>query len=425
MTRRPIRNLRWWIIGLVMLGTTVNYLARSSLGAAAPTLTKELNFTTQEYSYVVAGFQLAYTAVQPFAGYILDLLGTKVGLFVFAIGWSLANMAHGLAGGWVSLAFFRALLGISEGAVIPASMKAVSEWFPDKERSVATGWFNIGTAVGAMIAPPLVVWCILAGSWQLAFFVTGAIGLVWAGAWWFGYRSPREHPRISEEELAYIEAGQHRPAGPVDTRRPSWLSIARERKFWAIALPRFLADPAWQTFTFWIPLYLSTVRGMDLKQIAIFAWLPFLAADMGSIIGGYLSPFLMRTFGASLITARKLTVLSGAVLMIGPACISFAPDAYWAIALFCVGGFAHQMLSGALITLSADLFPHHQVATANGMTGTAAWTGGLLFSLLVGALASTIGYNPLFVCLAIFDLVGAVLVFSLLRERHLQRADRA
>jgi ACS family hexuronate transporter-like MFS transporter len=416
--RRTIKHLRWWIIGLVMLGTTMNYLARSSLAAAAPTLTKELALTTQEYSYVVAGFQLAYTAVQPFAGYLLDLLGTKLGLFLFAIGWSLANMMHGFANGWFSLACFRALLGLSEGAVIPASLKAVSEWFPDKERSVATGWFNIGAAFGSMLAPPLVVWCILAGSWKLAFLVTGALGLVWAGAWWFGYDIPRHHPHIRPEELAYIEAGQHRPAVPANARRPSWLPIARQRKFWAIALPRFLADPAWQTFTFWIPLYLSSVRGMDLKQIAAFAWLPFLAADVGSIVGGYLSPLLMR-LGASLIRARQLTVLSGACLMIGPACISVAPDAYWAIALFCVGGFAHQMLSGALITLSADLFPHHQVATAAGMAGTSAWTGGLLFSLLVGALAGTIGYNPLFVCLAIFDLVGAMLIFSLLRQRDL------
>ncbi|CAN7289491.1 MFS transporter [Phenylobacterium sp. LjRoot225] len=414
---RPIRHLRWWIIAMVMVGTAVNYLARSALGSAAPTLTKELDMSTQAYSYVVAAFQLAYTIVQPLAGWILDVLGAKVGLFVFAIGWSLANMAHALATGWPSLAVYRGLLGVFEGAVIPAGMKAVSDWFPDKERSVATGWFNIGTAIGSMIAPPLVVWCILVGSWRLAFIVTGAVGLVWAALWLAFYRRPQEHSRISPEELAYIEAGQAPDAAPAEgPRRPSWITIARTRNFWAIALPRFLADPAWQTFNFWIPLYLVTVRGMDLKQIAAFAWLPFLAADLGSIFGGYLSPALMRFGGVSLLTARKLTILTGSVLMIGPACIAFAPNAYWAIALFCVGGFAHQILSGALITLSADVFPKHQVATATGMAGTAAWTGGLLFSLLVGALATTIGYNPLFVCLAIFDLIGAALVFSLLRK---------
>ena len=413
---RPIRHLRWWIIGLVMVGTAVNYLARSALGSAAPTLTKELSMSTQAYSYVVAAFQLAYTIVQPLAGWILDLLGAKVGLFVFAIGWSLANMAHALATGWPSLAVYRGLLGVFEGAVIPAGMKAVSDWFPDKERSVATGWFNVGTAVGGMLAPPLVVWCILAGSWRLAFVVTGAIGLVWAALWFAFYRRPQEHPRITPQELAYIEAGQTPDVPLPETgRRSGWKTLLGDRNLWAIALPRFLADPAWQTFNFWIPLYLVTVRHMDLKQIAAFAWLPFLAADLGSIAGGYLSPALMR-LGVPLLTARKLTILTGSVLMIGPACIAFAPNAYWAIALFCVGGFAHQVLSGTLITLSADVFPKHQVATATGMAGTAAWTGGLLFSLLVGALATTIGYNPLFVCLAVFDLVGAAIVWSLLRK---------
>lgn len=419
---RTIRHLRWWIISLVMIGTAVNYLARSALGAAAPTLTKELDMSTQAYSYVVASFQLAYTIVQPIAGWLLDLLGAKVGLTIFAVGWSLANMAHALATGWPMLAGFRGLLGVFEGAVIPAAMKTVSDWFPAKERSIATGWFNIGTALGGMIAPPLVIWCILQGSWQLAFVVTGGVGLVWAGLWAWFYHRPQQHPRITPEELAYIEAGQDRKsAEPASAKRPSWIAIAKTRRFWAIAIPRFLADPAWQTFNFWIPLYLVTVRGMDLKQIAAFAWLPFLAADLGSIAGGYLSPALMRFGGFSLLTARKLTVLTGAVLMIGPAMIGLAPNAYWAIALFCVGGFAHQVLSGTLITLSADVFPDSQVATATGMAGTAAWTGGLLFSLVVGALATTVGYNPLFVALAIFDLIGAAVLFALMRERRAAR----
>lgn len=393
----------------------MNYLARSSLGAAAPTLVKELGLSTQQYSYVVGGFQLAYTIIQPIAGFLLDLLGTKLGLLIFAVGWSLANMAHGLAGGWRGLMGFRALLGLFEGAVIPAGLKVVGEWFPDKERSVATGWFNVGTAVGSIIAPPLVVWCILVGSWRLAFLVTGGVGLVWALAWWLGYHRPQEHPRISPEELAYIEAGQDREPDTI-SRKPSWGLIARTRRFWAMAIPRFLAEPAWQTFTFWIPLYLVSVRGMDLKQIALYAWLPFVAADLGSIVGGYLSPLFMNVFGASLVAARKYTVLTGALLMAGPACIFLAPNAYVAIALFSVGGFAHQALSGALITLSTDLFPRSQVATATGMAGSAAWIGGLTFSLVVGALAKTVGYERLFACLVFFDLAGAAVLFALLRD---------
>jgi ACS family hexuronate transporter-like MFS transporter len=410
--KRTIGHLRWWIAGLALFGTMANYIARSALGAAAPTLVKTLHMSTQQYSYVVAAFQLAYTVVQPLAGFLLDLFGTRIGLVIFAVAWSLANMAHALATGWPSLAFFRGLLGLSEGAVIPAGLKAVAEWFPDKERSTAFGWVNAGTALGGMIAPPLVVGCILAGSWKLAFVVTGAIGLVWAVGWWAFYRTPQEHPAISPQELALIEAGQL-PSGPKPAKG-AWRTIAFSRAFWSTALPRFLAEPAWQTFNFWIPLYLVTVRGMNLKEIAIFAWLPFLAADMGSILGGYVSPVLMKFTGMKLFSARKLTVLMGATLMIGPACIGLAPDAYWAIGLFCIGGFAHQMLSGALTTLSADLFPRAMVGTASGMAGTVSWTGGLLFSLVVGALASAIGYNPLFAALAVFDLMGAAILFALL-----------
>jgi len=369
--------------------------------------------STAQYSYVVAAFQLAYTVVQPMAGIVLDLFGTRIGLTVFAVAWSLANMAHALATGWMSLAFFRGLLGLSEGAVIPAGLKAVAEWFPDRERSVAFGWVNAGTSLGGMIAPPLVVGCILAGSWQLAFLVTGGIGLVWAAGWFAFYRTPQTHSRIGPDERAHIEAGQSPSAGPA--ARGAWRAVLATRKFWATALPRFLSEPAWQTFNFWIPLYLVSVRHMDLKEIAMFAWLPFLAADLGSIVGGYVAPIVMRLTGATLFAARKFTVLSGAVLMLGPACIGLAANAYVAIALFCIGGFAHQLLSGALTTLSADLFPREQVATASGLAGTASWTGGLLFSLLVGQLAATIGYNPLFASLAALDLTGTAILFVLLR----------
>ena len=411
--RHPIGRLRWWIVGLALFGTTANYIARSALGSAAPTLVKTLHMSTAQYSYVVAAFQLAYTLVQPIAGIVLDLFGTRVGLTVFAVAWSLANMAHALATGWPSLAFFRGLLGLSEGAVIPAGLKAVAEWFPDRERSVAFGWVNAGTSLGGMIAPPLVIGCILAGSWQLAFLVTGGIGLVWAAGWFAFYRTPQTHSRIGPEERAYIEAGQSPSAGPA--ARGAWRTVLASRKFWATAVPRFLSEPAWQTFNFWIPLYLVSVRHMDLKEIAMFAWLPFLAADLGSIVGGYVAPVMMRLTGANLFAARKFTVLSGALLMLGPACIGLAPNAYVAIALFCLGGFAHQLLSGALTTLSADLFPREQVATASGLAGTASWTGGLLFSLLVGQLAAIIGYNPLFASLAAFDLAGAAILFVLLR----------
>lgn len=412
---RHIKGLRWWIIGLICLGTIINYLARNSLGVMAPQLKATLNFSTQEYSYIVGAFQLAYTIMQPVCGYVIDFLGLKAGFALFAVLWSLSSILHSAANSWQGLAFFRGLLGLNEAAAIPSGIKAVGEWFPAKERSVAVGWFNAGTSLGAMLAPPLIIYVALQSSWRWAFVVPGILGLVWAALWYFCYRSPREHALIGPEERQYIEDGQAK-AQPT-TAKPALKEIVFTKAFWAIALPRFLAEPAWQTFSFWIPLYLSTERGMDIKQIAMFAWLPFLTADLGGILGGYLSPFFMKYFKFKLINSRIAGIVLGAVCMIGPGCIGLVSSPYTAIALFCLGGFAHQMISALLNTLSTDVFKPNELATANGMTGMVSWIGGLSFSLVVGALASTIGYNPLFVCLTVFDLLGAIIVVSLLRNR--------
>jgi ACS family hexuronate transporter-like MFS transporter len=416
---RTVRSLRWWIIGLVCVGTILNYLARNSLGVLAPQLTHDLGLTTQQYSWVVGAFQLAYTVMQPICGAIIDSLGLKIGFALFAIAWSLANMAHGLAGGWLSLALFRGLLGLSEAAAIPAGVKTVSEWFPPKDRSVAIGYFNAGTSLGAMIAPPVVIWLSLAYGWRAAFVATGAVGLVWALAWYLLYDSPTRHRALRPEERARAAAEL---AAEPKTAHVSIAALLRQRLFWAIAIPRFLAEPAWQTFSFWIPLYLAKERGMDLKEIALFAWLPFLAADAGGILGGYLSPFLMKRFRLGLLTSRAAGISLAAVLMIGPGCVGLAVSPYAAIALFCIGGFAHQIISVLINTLTTDVFPRDAVARANGLVGMFGWAGGLGFSLLIGALADSVGFAPLFSLLGIFDLAGAVILFSLLRPMRLDAA---
>jgi ACS family hexuronate transporter-like MFS transporter len=346
-------------------------------------------------------------------GYVLDFLGLKLGFALFAVAWSVANLLHAFATGWGSLAFFRGLLGLSEASAIPAGIKAISEWFPAKERSVAVGYFNAGTSLGALLAPPLVIWVLLQSSWQMAFVVTGALGFIFAVLWWLFYRSPKNHRLLTEKEHDYILAGQDSKATAEELKPPPVLEIISSARFWGIAIPRFLAEPAWQTFNFWIPLYLASERHMNLKDIAVFAWLPFLAADLGGIFGGYLSPFLMKYFKVKLIPSRIAGIALGAILMIGPGCIGLAASPYLAIGLFCIGGFAHQMISALLNTLCADVFDPHEVATANGLTGTASWTGGLTFTLVVGALATTIGYTPLFACLTLFDIVGAIVVITL------------
>lgn len=407
------RSARVRILLLVMVGTILNYVARNSLGALAPQLKTDLQITTQQYSYIVGAFQIAYTIMQPIGGMIIDRVGLTAGFALFALAWSLANMAHGFARGWISLAAFRGLLGMAEAAVIPAGMKTIGEWFPDRERSVATGWFNAGTAFGAVIAPVIAALVAKTYGWQAAFVVTGAMGLVFAAVWYRFYRSPDDASFVSAEELAEIKAGQR----PVPASATTIGAILSTPRYWAIAVPRFLAEPAWQTFSFWVPLYFAKERGWDLTEIALFAWVPFLAADAGGILGGYLAPWLQRWRGLTLEGSRIAGISLGAVLMIAPGCVGLVASPYLAIALLGIGGFAHQVISVLINTLSADVFPKTDIAKANGLVGMAGWTGGLLFSLAIGQFADTIGFAPLFACLGLFDLLGAIWLIAL--RRHL------
>ncbi len=322
-------------------------------------------------------------------------------------------MLHAAARSWPAFAVLRGLLGFAEGSANPAGMKATAEWFPASERGLAGGVYNIGASVGSMLAPPLVAWAILNYNWQSAFVVTGALGLLWVILWLFLYHSPKEHPRLSDQEALYISAGQEPQLA--DSRRPSILDIARAANFWGIALPRFLADPTWGTLTVWLPLYLNTARHMDLRQIALTAWLPFLAADLGCLFGGFLSGRLHRA-GMPLIDARRWTFTTGAVMMTGVAFVGMASSAAAALALLCLAGFAHQTLSVTVITMSSDLFKRSEVATVAGMAGTFGNLGILVFSLAIGGLVTTVGYSPFFICLGVLDLIGAAILWSVVKD---------
>jgi ACS family hexuronate transporter-like MFS transporter len=408
------------MMSLLMLGSILNYLTRSTLAVAAPTLLHDLNINEQQYSWIVGAFQIAIM-FQPLCGLVMDVLGLRIGMAIFAAAWSLVNMAHGFAYNWPTLAGLRALLGFSEGSANPAGMKATAEWFPARERGLAGGIYNIGASVGSMIAPPLVVWAILVYNWQAAFVITGGMGLIWVTLWLMLYESPDKHQRLSEREREHIAAGQEKHLEG-DGRRPSFLKIAAQRNFWGIALPRFLADPTWGTLTFWLPLYLKTVRHFDLKQIAMFAWMPFLAADLGCLFGPAITAALQRYAGLRLINARRGAFTLGACMMLAVGFAGFVESPYTAVALISLAGFAHQTLSVTVITMSSDLFKRSEVATVAGMAGTVGNGGLLLFSLLIGALVSRIGYTPFFVCLAVFDLIGAVLLWTVAREPERGRA---
>lgn len=414
MSSLKIPGLRWWMISLIMLGAIVNYLTRSTLAVAAPTLMKDLSLTTEQYSWITGAFQ-ATIMLQPVCGYVLDVVGLKLGLALFVSAWSLISMAHGLAHNWQVFAMLRGLLGLAEGSANPAGMKAVSEWFPARERGHAGGLYNIGASFGSMLAPPLVAWVILYYNWQAAFVVTGGLGLLWLALWLGFYNSPAQHQGLSDQERRHIESGQEKHLQG-DGRKPSVGSILRQRNFWGIALPRFLADPTWGTLSFWLPLYFMTVRGFDLKQMALFVWMPFLAADLGCFCGPTIVVALQKR-GINLINARRGAFTAGAIMMIGVAFVGVVESPYAAIALLCLAGFAHQTLSVTVITMASDLFKRNEVATVSGLAGTCGNAGLLVFSLLIGKYVTTIGYTPFFIGLAALDILGAVILWTVVRER--------
>jgi MFS transporter, ACS family, hexuronate transporter len=408
-------GLRWWIIALIMLGSILNYLTRNTLSVAVAeeNLGTTLGISDEQYGWITAVFQFAIM-LQPICGYILDVIGIRFGLAIFVVGWSVINMAHALAGGWRSLAFLRGLMGFAEGSANPAGMKATAQWFPARERGFAAGIYNIGASAGIMLAGPLVYFAIDYLTWEYAFVISGGLGLVWVCLWLLLYESPARHPWLSEKEREYIASGQEKSLESAG--KPSMWEIIRQRNFWGIALPRFLADPTWGALTFWLPRYLARERHFDLKEIALSVALPFLAADIGCIFGGLLAAKLQKHFGVSLINARRLAFTAGAALMVSVAFAGSVDDPYVAITLLCVGGFAHQTLSVTVITMSSDLFRRSEVATVAGMAGTFGNAGVLIFTLMVGALVTHIGYSPFFVCLSILDIIGAILLWTLVRE---------
>lgn len=413
MRKGRVHGVRWSIIALVMFVMILNYLSRGVLGVAAPTIMSQQGISNQQYSWITGIFQFG-VMLQPLSGYVLDGVGLKLGFALFAGLWSLLTIAHGWANGWLQFAGLRGLLGFAEGAGQPASMKVVATWFPARERGLASGLYNIGASFGAVFAPPLVAWSIYRHGWQLAFVITGVLGLIWVLTWLLWYAPVGSHPRLSAVERAYIVDGQEtRLAGA--GRRPSLARLLRSRNQWGIALPRFLADPTWGTLSFWMPLYLVRVRHFDLGQIALFAWLPFLAADLGCLFGPTVVALLQRR-GVGLIDARRGAFTLGAVLMTGMMLVGAVRSPYAAVALLCLGGFAHQTLSVTVITMAADLFPRDEVATAAGLAGTAGNLGVLIFSLLLGSLVGSVGYAPFFVVLGCLDLFGAIIVWTLVKK---------
>ena len=420
-TRRVVKNLRWWILVLFLLGVTVNYITRNSLGILAPELKTELGITTEQYSWIVGAFQLAYTLFQPICGWLIDVIGLKLGFLICATLWAVACIAHAGAGSWLHMALLRFGMGASEAAATPANAKTIGEWFPKSERPVAAGWAGVGFSIGAMLAPPIIYFAHASFGWQGAFMFTGFLALLWVVLWWMFYHNPDKHPNLSKEELAFIQQDNEAPAVKLPFLKALG-TVAKNKRFYGIAIPAFMAEPAWAVMSFWVPLYLSKTYGMDLKQIAMFAWLPFLAADLGSVASGYLTKLYVRLFGCTRVNSIVASSVSGAFLMLSLAVMAFTNNPYVAIAMISIGGFGHQIISCMLSALVVESFDKGQMATVNGMRGSAAWIASFLFSLIIGVTADKIGFNPLFIAMGFFDLIGAVFLVAFIAERRAKRA---
>jgi ACS family hexuronate transporter-like MFS transporter len=420
-SRRVVKNLRWWVLVLFLLGVTVNYITRNSLGILAPELKTELGITTEQYSWIVGAFQLAYTIFQPICGWLIDVIGLKLGFMVCATLWAIACIAHAGAGSWLHMALLRFGMGASEAAATPANAKTIGEWFPKSERPVAAGWAGVGFSIGAMLAPPIIYFAHASFGWQGAFMFTGFLALVWVALWWAFYHNPEQHPNLSKEELAYIQQDNEPPAVKLPFLT-ALSNISKNKRFYGIAIPAFMAEPAWAVMSFWVPLYLAKTYGMELKQIALFAWLPFLAADLGSVASGYLTKLYTRMFGCTRVNSVVASSVSGAFLMLSLAMMAFTTNPYVAIALISVGGFGHQIISCMLSALVVESFDKGQMATVNGMRGSAAWIASFAFSLIIGVTADKIGFNPLFIAMGFFDLIGAIFLVAFIAERRAKRA---
>jgi ACS family hexuronate transporter-like MFS transporter len=406
----PIKHLRWWIATLLFLATLINYIDRQTLSVLAPLLREKFGMTNTDYSRVVFAFLLAYTFMQSGFGRIMDWLGTKRGFSLAITIWSVAAMLHAGANSAVQLGICRFLLGAGEAGNWPGAVKAIAEWFPAKSRALAIGFFNSGSSLGAVIAPPIVAWIALNWGWRAAFVLTGLLGFVWLAGWLAFYHSPGAHPRITQRELGLL---QPEPASIESATAPPsksrWIALLRYRQVWGLVCSRLLADPVWWFYVFWLPEYLSRERHFSLRMIGYFAWIPFLTADAGNFVGGWFSGFLIRR-GRPVLAARTSVMLVSAATMLAGIPAVLTENAFVALALISLATFAYSCWAANVLTLPADLFPHDRVASVSGMSGTGGATGGMIFTLITGVVLDRFSYLPIFLAAGLMPLVAAAII---------------
>jgi len=406
---KPLR-MRWLVIGLVFFVTLINYLDRLTISVLAPVITEALKLSNLQYASLGTWFLLAYTISQSVSGRLYDRIGTRRGFALSVVVWSVSAMAHAFARGLGSLSVLRFCLGLGEAGNWPGAAKIVAEWFPVRERAFAMAIFNSGAAIGSIVAPPLIVWLQWAYGWQGAFLVTGVLGFGWLVAWWALYRPRKLAPT--------------RAAAPASTEEaPKWFELLRKKEVWAIVLGRFLVDPVWWLYISWLPLFLYKVHGFDLKKIGMFAWVPYLAADAGSLLGGFASGYLVKR-GWTVRNARRATIAFSALLMPAGILAARAENPFTALGLIGLVLFGFQFWINNVQTLPSDWFPSRTVASVAGLGGTGAGIGSMMFLLLTGWVVDHFGYTPVLTAAGVLAPTGTLVMFALFPNREPQTIER-
>ncbi len=410
--RRSIPNLRWIICGLLFLATTINYIDRVSLSALNPMLKKEIGWDDAGFGLIMFSFQLSYTLMFPISGRLLDRFGVRAGMVWAVIVWSAAVIGHAVVRTPLGFGVARFMLGLGEAANFPASVKAVAEWFPRRQRALATGLFNTGTNVGAMAAFVIVA-AATAWGWQLAFVVIGASGLLWLALWLKYYRSPAEHPNLSAEERAIIESDREAPAPAVNVH---WTTLLRYRQVWAFALGKMMTDPVWWFYLYWLNYYLTKVGGVSAMQAAKMVIIPYAAASVGSIFGGWISGALMNR-GWPVHRARLGALLMFALGMPSAIGALFTGNIWVALTLLSIATACHQAWSANLFTLSSDLFPKSMVGSVVGFGSMCGGIGGLFMTVIAGGILQWFGsFKPLLVITGVMHISAWLVIRALARD---------
>jgi ACS family hexuronate transporter-like MFS transporter len=417
--RQPIGKYRWVVVTLLFFATTINYLDRQVIGLLKDSLAKDFNWSEKDYSRIVMAFSTAYAIALLLFGGLIDKIGTRLGYAVSIIIWSVAAMFHALASSTLGFTFARIALGMGEGGNFPAAVKAVAEWFPKSDRALATGIFNSGTNIAAFAGPPIIAWIYSLYGWRQAFLWTGALGFIWLIFWWWLYDIPSKQKRVSAAELAYIKSDSD-PAqeNALDTgKKIIWPELFSYRQTWAIVLGKFLTDPVWWFYLFWIPSYFNTTYHLNLTSSAIHVSTVYIVASFGSILGGYFSGWLIKR-GLPVYKARKISMFIFACCVLPIFFVRYTSSIWHAVWLISLAAAAHQAWSANIYTIGSDIFPKHILSSVIGIGGMAGSVGGILFPFAIGIILDHFkligllgtGYNIIFGICAIAYLLAWVVM---------------